>query len=246
MDGRGGMGEAARVQLTETEKALRAHLRSHNGSVLAASGMALLLSSVGWAVLYGASYWLTNLGLTILKQGDGRMPPAFPVVFFGTAAVLMLAARVDQFFFPHERAVDERPPFEHLADVLFFVPRFTMSCWQNLGALASLSHEELPHAARLLDSLKVERRVSLQELPALFPDARTLRRVLDALLVMGLVEQRREQSVTWLHLAALAPEIFRSRAGTLPAPADPLAGVPQVKIRRRVRLLPSREDEREV
>src|SRR5437868_4710337 len=139
MDGRGGMGEAARVHETETEKALRAHLRSHNGSVLAASGMALLLSAIGWAVLYGASYWLT-----------------------------------------------------------------------------------------------AEPRVSLQKLPAIFPNERTLRQVLDALLVTGLVDQRREHGVTWLHLGALAPEVFRGRAGALPAPEDPLAGVPQVKIRRRV------------
>ena len=245
MDGHGGMGEAARVQVTETEKALRAHLRTHNGSVLAASGMALLLSAIGWAVLYGASYWLTILCLTILNQGDGRMPAGFHAVFFGTAAVLMLAARVDQFFFPIERAVDERPPVEHLADVLFFVPRFTMSCWQNLGALASLSPGEMPDAARLLNSLKFEPRVSLQELPARFPNARTLRRVLDALLVTGLVDQRREKSETWLYLGALAPAVFRSRAGALPAAEDPLAGVPQVKIHRRARLLPSREDERE-
>ena len=70
--------------------------------------------------------------------------------------------------------------------------------------------------------------------------------MLEALLLSGLVDQRREQSLTWLYLGALAPEVFRGRPGTLPAPDDPLAGVPQVKIRRRVRLLhPHREDEEE-
>ena len=243
MDGRGGMGEAARVQVTDTEKALRAHLRSHNGSVLAASGMALAFSTIGWAVLYGASYWFTMIALAIAHDGEAGRPAEFNAVFFGTAAVLLLAARVDQFFFPDDRAVDERPPVEHFADVLFFVPRFTMSCWQNLGARARLPDAELPEAARLLDRLKNEGRVSLQELPAIFPDERALRRMLEALLAMGLIDQRREQNMTWLYLSALAPDVFRVGAGTLPAPDDPLAGVPQVKIRRRVRLLPSSENE---
>ena len=239
------MRDPLRVQMTDTQTALRAHLRSHNGSVLAASGMALVFSALGWAALYGATYWVTVIALTVKNHGD-VLPTQFNAVFFGTAAVLMLAARVDQFFFPIERAVDERPPVEHLADVLFFVPRFTMSCWQNLGALAWLSRAELPDAAQLLDALKIERRVSLQELPTLFANPRRLRRMMEALLVSGFVDQRRVQDVTWLHLSALAPKVFRGQPGTLPAPQDPLAGVPQVKIRRRVRLLhPHREDEEE-
>ena len=207
MDGCARVGEAARVQVTETEKALRAHLRSHNQSVLAASGMALVFSAIGWAVLYGASYWLTMFWLTIMNQGEAMMPAAFHAVFFGTAAVLMLAARIDQYFFPSERAVDERPPVEHLADLLFFVPRFTMSCWQNLGALAWLPRCELPDAARLMDALRLGGRVSLQELPTMFPDARRLGRTLDALLVAGLVDQRRERP----HLAPSR----RARTGCL-------------------------------
>ncbi|MEO6789237.1 MAG: hypothetical protein ABI318_24190, partial [Chthoniobacteraceae bacterium] len=152
-----------------TEKALRAHLRSHNGGVLAASGMALIFSAIGWAVLYGVSYWVTMIALTVFRNGDAARPAEFNAVFLGTAAVLLLAARVDQWFFPSERAVDERPPAEHFADLIFFVPRFTMSCWQNLGALARLKDEELPDAARLLDNLRTGGRVSLQELPAQFP-----------------------------------------------------------------------------
>ena len=230
------------VSPTSTEQALRAHLRSHNRGVLAASGVALVFSAIGWAVLYGVSYWAAMIALTIARNGDAARPAEFNVVFLGTAAVLLLAARADQWFFPNERAVDERPPVEHFADVIFFVPRFTMSCWQNLGALARLGKAELAEAARLLDSLKLQGRVSLQELPAMFREERARQRMLEALLAGALIDLRREDDMTWLHLSALAPDVFRSGQASLPSPDDPLAGVPQVKIRRRVRLLRQRED----
>ncbi len=223
--------------------ALRAHLRSHNGGVLAASGMAFIFSAIGWTVLYGVSYWLTMIALVVAHSDESERPAQFNAVFFGTAAVLLLAARVDQWLFPSERAVDERPPVEHFADLIFFVPRFTMSCWQNLGALARLTNAELPDAARLLDALKPGERVSVQELPAQFPDERQRQRMLDALFVTGLIDQFREQNMTWLRLGALAPNTFRSGHASLPKPDDPLAGVPHVKTRRRVRLLEPPEDE---
>ena len=231
------------VSPTSTEQALRAHLRSHNRGVLAASGVALVFSCIAWAMLYGVSYWMTMMALTIARNGDTAMPGEFSAVFFGTAAVLLLAARMDQWLFPNERAVDERPPVEHFADVIFFVPRFTMSCWQNLGALARLTEAELPDAARLLDALKLEGRVSLQELPAICSNDRARHRMLEALLVAGLIDLRREEDITWLHLGALAPDVFRSGKTSLPSPEDPLAGVPQVKIRSRVPLLGQREDD---
>ncbi len=232
------------VSPKSTCQALRSHLRSHNRSVLAASGVALVFSVIGWAVLYGTSYWLTMISLTIARNGDTAMPAEFNAVFFGTVAVLLLAARLDQWFFPNERAVDERPPVEHFADVLFFVPRFTMSCWQNLGALARLSQAELPDAARLLDALKFQGKVSLQELPAMWSDDRSPQGMLEARMLAGLVDLRREDDMMWLRLSALAPVAFRGEATSLPSPDDPLAGVPQVKIRPRVRLLgPRRDDE---
>ncbi len=206
-----------------------------------ASGVAAVFSIIGWALLYGASYWLTMMTVTVRNNGDGGVPQIFSTVFIGSAIVLMLAARLDQWAFPNERMPDQRPPVEHFADILFFVPRFTMSCWQNLGALAHLGPDELPDAARLMDHLKTSHRVTLQELPAMFSDERRLRRMLDALLVTALVDQRREDSLIWLHIGALAPAAFRANAGALPSPEDPLAGVPPVKIRRRVRLLPERE-----
>ena len=238
VDAARGIGKNVRVSPTVTERALRSHLHSHNLAVLAASGVALIFSAICWAVLYGVSFWVTMIVVTLRHNGEGCVPAVFNTVFLGTAAVLLLAARLDQWCFPNERAVDERPPAEHLADVLFFVPRFTMSCWQNLGALALLTRGEVADAARLMEHLKTEGRVSLQELPAMLPGERRRRRVLDALLVTGLVDQRREETLLWLRIGALAPDYFRNKAGALPAPEDPLAGVPQVKIRRRVRLLP--------
>ena len=233
----------SRVSPTSTALALRAHLRSHNGGVLAASAVALVFSVIGWAVLNGASCWVTMIVVSLGQNGDVQVPGVFNAVFLGTAAVLLLAARLDQWFFPNERAVDERPPVEHFADLIFFVPRFTMSCWQNLGALAWLPRTELAEAARLMDRLKGEGRVSVQELPAMFQNERATRRVLDALSVSELVDQRREDGRMWLHVGALAPDIFRSKTGTLPAPDDPLAGVPQVKIRPQRRMLPASEDD---
>ena len=225
---------------TSTERALRAHLRSHNLVVLTASGVAILFSALGWAVLYGISYWVTLIVVTLASNGGSQVPAIFNPVFFGTVAILMLAARLDQWIFPDERAVDERPPMEHFADILFFVPRFTMSCWQNLGALAWLGDDELQDGARLMDHLKTETRISLQELPGMISNERHLHRVLGALLMTSLVDQRRDESLTWLYVGALAPEEFRSKKTALPAPEDPLAGVPQVRIRRRARLLPGK------
>jgi len=236
------MRKAARVQSTDTESALRAHLRSYNGGVLAASGMALVFSTIGWAVLYGVSYWMTMLVLTISHNGDAGRPAEFNTVFFGTAGVLMLAARADQWLFPSERAVDERPRLEHFADLLFFVPRFTMSCWQNLGALARLTDAELPGAAQLLEDLRAGGRVSLQELPARFPDGRTRRRMVEALMRSGLIEQQKEKDMTWLRFGALAPVTFRSGPSLPPEQDDPLAEMPQVKIRTRTSLPDPQED----
>ena len=245
MDAHFGPRETPRVPPTQTETALRAHLRSHNAGVLTASGMALIFSTLGWALLYGVSYWVTMLALAVAHDGTSARPVAFDAVFLGTAGVLLLAARVDQFLFPSERAADERPPVEHFADVLFFVPRFTMSCWQNLGALARLTAAEFPHAARLLDALDSESRVSLQELPAQLPGERERTRILTALQVASLIEQRREHDVTWLQLSALAPEVFRGKSCALPASGDPLAGVQQVKVIPRARLLRSRPEKKE-
>ena len=112
-----------RVSPISTEQALRAHFRSHNATVLMASGVAAVLSAIGWAVLYGASYWVTMMTVTVRNNGDGGVPQVFNTVFIGSAIVLMLAARLDQWFFPNELMPDQPPPVEHFADMLLIVPQ---------------------------------------------------------------------------------------------------------------------------
>lgn len=77
---------------TSTEQALRAHLRSHNGTVLIASGVAAIFSAIGWAVLYGVSYWVTLMFIAVGNNGDGRVPQVFTMVFVGSATALCRGA----------------------------------------------------------------------------------------------------------------------------------------------------------
>ena len=151
----------------------------------------------------------------------------------------MLAAWIDQRIFPDERAVDERPPLEHFADILFFVPRFTLSCWQSLAALALLRPAEMQQAAELIDLLRDEGKLAVQQLPARFPDERSLTKVLIALSIANVVAQRRDQSLTWLHLSPLAPDAFRSAHAIADSDEDKLAGMQRVRqVERQRSLMP--------
>lgn len=218
------------MQASETETALRAHFRAHNTSVLAGSGIAAVFSAIGWAILYGAAYWLTMFVLTVLHLPEGIAMRRFDDVFVFTAVALFVTARVEQWLHPHERAVDSRPPFTHLMDVLLFVPRFTLSVWQNLSALASLGRDDLRMAADLLDRLRETGKLPLQQLAVHFPNDRCKNRVLVALADSRLVDRRTAKNLTWLHLSALAPADFRTRKQTRPEPRDAFDEMPRAKV----------------
>ena len=237
LDVRRELSDAPFVNAPATESALRRHLRSHNRSVLAASIMTLLFSAIGWAILYGAAYWIAMFGLTVVNNGEGGPPAAFHWVFLACAAVLLVAATIDGWLFPHERAVDERPPFEHVMDIILFVPRFTLLFWSNLSALVSLQREEWRDAADLLDRLKAEGKVPLQQLPAQIPDERSLARILETLSVTQLIDVRRAGNLTLLYLSSLAPEEFHRRARAGESPRDELTGMKQASLRERRKLL---------
>ena len=240
LDVRVELPDARRVNATATEIALRKHLRSHNRSVLAASGVVLVFSAVGWAVLYGAAYWVAMIAITIRHGGDGAPPATFHWVFLACAAVLLVAATVDAWLFPHERAVDERPPFEQFTDIVLFVPRFTLLFWNNLSALVSLTRRERRHAAELLDRLKVEGKVPLQQLPAQVPDERSRARIMEALTVTQLIDVRMAGSLTLLYLSSLAPAEFHRRALQKEPPGDDMAGMRRANLPERRNLLAER------
>jgi hypothetical protein len=239
LDASDSLQDDAAMPHTATENALRSHLRSHNSSVLMASGVALLFSAIGWGILYGMSYWFTMITLTVARRDEDGLPATFNLVFFSCVTVLMLAAWIDQLIFPEERAVDERPPLEHFADILFFVPRFTLSCWQSLAALVSLRPAEMQQAAELIDLMRDEGKLALQQLPARFPNERSLRKILLGLGISNVITQRRDQSLTWLHLSPLAPDAFRSAHAIADSDEDRLAGMQRVKpVERRRSLMP--------
>lgn len=225
------------MNATATENVLRKHLRSHNCSVLAASVMTLLFSAIGWAVLYGAAYWVIMFGSTVVHGTDGAPSANFHRVFLACAAVLLVAATIDGWLFPHERAVDERPPVEQFTDIVLFVPRFTLLFWSNLSALVSLQRRDWRDAADLLDRLKIEGKVPLQQLPAQVPDARSRARILEALCVTQLIDVRRSGSLTLLYLSSLAPEEFHRRTLGEESPRDDIAGMRRASLQERRKLL---------
>lgn len=215
---------------TVTEQALRAHFRSHNASVLASSAIALVFSALGWVFLYGTAYWLTLFTVSVIHAGEGHVSSAFNDIFLASSGTLLLVAWAEGRLFPHERPMDRRPPAAHALDVILFIPRFTMSAWNNISALASLGRGDLRLAAGLLDLMRDTGSISLQEVSANFPNGRSLKRVIDALIVARLADQRTTQHLAMIYLSSLAPEIFRRKTSTPPEPADELESMPRVKI----------------
>jgi hypothetical protein len=208
-----------RVTAFPTENALREHLRAHNASVLSGSGIAVLLAAIGWAVFYGLSYFITLFVLTVARWGDSQVSARFNDIFLMAAGALLLTARVHQWFFPHERAVDRRPPLGHALDILLFVPRFTLSAWQNLSALVYLKDDEMRLASTLLDHLRETGRMPAQHLPQ-FLDHHISARIVDTLKVARIVDQLTSGDLTWLYISSLAPEAFRGIAPGREAPGN--------------------------
>jgi hypothetical protein len=230
VDGRASIPDDSTVNSTATENALRAHFRAHNASVLAGSGIAVVFSAFGWLIFYGVSYWATMFLLTVAHSGEGQVSERFNDIFLVTAGVLMVTARVQQWISPHERAVDRRPPLGHVLDVLLFVPRFTLSAWQNLSALVSLRSGDLREAAGFLDRLRREGRIPAQQLATQFPDERTSNRILYALKVARVVDQLTSGDLTWLYISSIAPEAFRGLARKAVEPADKFNGIRRANV----------------
>jgi hypothetical protein len=216
------------VPAVSTENLLRAHLRDHNLSVLAASGLILIFSAIGWGVLYvvarvaGAGYVLFQKGsdqtgyftlesgkLVHITTAAPYVPVSFHAVCLTVFGVLLVLAAMDAWYFPEERAVDDRPALETLADIVLFLPRLTLSVFLNFAVWAHLRPRDRREAAVLLDRLRVKRKLAIQELPQEMPDERRRDRILRVLQTTQLVEVRMERSLAWLRLSWRAPAGLR-------------------------------------
>ena len=211
MDARTRKADAASVPLRSTMKILLRQLREHNFSVLSASGATFVFAVAGWAILYGAAYWFTMFGLTVVHAGDAEMPAHFHTVCATIFGVLVLAATIDAWLFPHEHIVDERPTLATIGDLVLFLPRITVATLLNFTAWARLSQSALEDATALLERLRIERRIALATLPLDLPDDRHRDRILHVLQLLQLAEVRTEKGQLWLRLSPLAPAALRGR-----------------------------------
>ncbi len=192
-----------------TITALRAHLREHDLSVLAASAVAALIALIGWLFMYGAAYWVAVFFFTVQDTGSGGLPLSFHQTSLSIIAALMLLAWLDQKLFPHERAIDERPAVEHLMDIALFLPRLTLIFFWNFAALSRLPRRDTPSAAALLDALRGDHTLPMQHLPLSLPDEAQRERILTALQNALLTEVRSDHGLLALRLSPHAPDTFR-------------------------------------
>jgi hypothetical protein len=221
-----------------TAALLRSHFRGHNLSVLAASGVALLFSTAGWAVLYGASYWMTLFTRSIGRAAGPVLPASFDTVFLSCAGVLLLLAVLDCWFFPQDFVPDERPALETLADIVLFLPRMTLSVFWNFIVLVRLRSADCSGAVAILERMRSEGKIAMHEIPVAIPDPQSRNRILRAFEFTELTQTRREQGVVWLRFSPLAPKALRHRLLTNNADDD-LAGMRRATVLEHKDALPS-------
>lgn len=230
--------ECLTVSNPSTASILRSRIRSHNGSIVAASAATFALVTVAWAAWYGIAYWLVMFVLTVLHAGDAGLPPSFDRFCIIVAAVLMVAGIADTWLFPSERAVDERPATETAIDIILFIPRLTISVVMNFAAWARLPSRWRGEAVDLLERLKEYRKLALTSLPLHLPNDRSRLRIMHVLALIQLTELRKEKGEWWLRISPLAPESLRS--GLLPEDADDeMAGMRRATVFKDKNALPS-------
>ena len=192
-----------------TAQILRARLRSHNLSVIAASGATLVLVAISWVLFYIVAYWVVMFALTVAKAGEAKLPASFDWVCASVAGVLLVAAAIDMWFFPSERALDERPALATITDVILFLPRLTLTIPLNFTAWTRLPAFLRHDAATLLDRLRAERKLAMSMLPFDLPDERHRVRIVRALQMLQITEIRPEKGELWLRFSPLAPRELR-------------------------------------
>jgi hypothetical protein len=190
---------------------LRRQLGRHHLQVIVVTLATLAGAMLLWGLAYFLFYWLALFGLSISKGGDAVPPAHFTAGFVTLALFTLVLAWIDRRFTPDERAVDRKPRFEIFLDFMLVPARTTLAIWGSMTAWLKLDENEMAHGAALLGRLQHERKLAEQSIPVDVPDDAVRARVVFALLLLGLAEQRREEGVTWLHPLQPVPQKPRER-----------------------------------
>lgn len=197
-------------------EALKKHGAQHNQSVAAAIFFNTLLAALLWAALYFVSQWLLILFLTIIREGNGALPSAYPLGFLAVAFALLAAAWLDHLATPCERVRDNQDAFKIVMDFLLAIPRLTFAAWGHFRAFVRLKDHEWLAAANLVADVARQRRLSLQHLTVELPDDRQRDRIILAMSILRILELRQESEGPALRLSALRPPEIQRFTPNLP------------------------------
>ena len=160
---------------------------------------------LGWGVLYALTHWLFLLAAAIVRGPYAKPPVELPFGFAAIAATLILSAWVDRRLTTNDLPPDQKTADEIGMDFLLAIPRMTLAIPANLSAWIHLSEAELSAAVLLVARLSSEQRMPLYETPLEIPQQETRDRVLNALLLLGVIEfQREADSSIWLKVQPAA------------------------------------------
>lgn len=184
---------------------LRARIRRHNWHVAGLSLATLLGAAALWLAAYGIAYWLMLLALSATVGEEAQPLPYFRDCFIGLAATLLFFAWLHRRLNPDERPRDRKTAGEVAFDFVLLIPRMTLAVWGNLSAWLSLNAAELQGASDLLERVRAQKKVPLQTAPIDLPEEKSRERVLLSLLLLELLEIRKEDGALWLRPLVAEP-----------------------------------------
>jgi hypothetical protein len=180
--------------------ALRAHFARHNRHALLFAALTLVAALVFWAVIYATAYWLTLLGLAVVRGEYAQVPAWFLTAFLIVALVLCGISYAMRRASPNELPRDDKSFFDICADFLLAVPRMTLAVWGNLSAYQFLTEREMRLAWRLLQKIGEQRRLGIHSVAAEIPDRRLEQKIVLALQLAGLIELKKTDDGFFLAL----------------------------------------------
>lgn len=193
-------------------RALRRHVRRHNGQALMLAVFALVLAAILWGVVYLLVFWfalvIVTLSLsfdpnTLLKvNNDQLLGPYFPWKFMAGALVMLALAGFLRRRINATRLREMRWYILWIAFELFMaLPNITFSVWGNLRAVVRLRRGEALAAWRLLEHIRrLGGRLAVAHVAREIEDQETLPHLLVALQIAELLGVRENEDGWFYYL----------------------------------------------